>query len=216
MGKVMDKVSQRINPSVNRTAATTRNLSLAAVATGGLLFLMSQLIHAEFREPVEDPPPKIPEFVMETPEIEVIRDFVEPEPPTEPMPTTAPQPQERLPEPTTLTLPTEYKYRPPGNEAKIPINSDPIPIVKSSPRYPARALQKGMEGHVIVEFTITPNGSVADPRVLAGFDRAGNPTTLFNREALRAVKKFKYRPTMREGVPVARRGVQNRIVFKLQ
>ena len=35
-----------------------------------------------------------------------------------------------------------------------------LPIVKVQPIYPRRALQRGIQGYVIVEFTVTKNGSV--------------------------------------------------------
>src|SRR5690606_20820240 len=37
-----------------------------------------------------------------------------------------------------------------------------LPIVKVAPIYPARALTRGLEGYVIVEFTVTRAGTVKD------------------------------------------------------
>jgi protein TonB len=41
-----------------------------------------------------------------------------------------------------------------------------LPIVKVAPVYPARALQRGLEGYVIVEFTVTPAGTTRDAVVV--------------------------------------------------
>src|SRR5690606_25710783 len=51
-----------------------------------------------------------------------------------------------------------------------------LPIVKVAPVYPARAAQRGLEGYVIVEFTVTETGSTRDISVVESssslFDRA--------------------------------------------
>ena len=41
-----------------------------------------------------------------------------------------------------------------------------LPIVKVAPVYPSRALSRGLEGFVIVEFTVTRQGTVRDPVVV--------------------------------------------------
>lgn len=85
-----------------------------------------------------------------------------------------------------------------------------VPLVRVDPDYPPRARQRGIEGYVDVEFTITPVGTVQDPVVIAA-----NPSFVFDRAALRAVRKWKYDPKIENGVPVARPGVQVRIRFEL-
>jgi protein TonB len=85
-----------------------------------------------------------------------------------------------------------------------------LPIVKVAPNYPRRAAQKGIEGYVVVEFTVTTLGTVADPKVIEA-----NPANIFNREALAAVKKFKYKPKVENGKPVQVTGVRNIIRFEL-
>jgi len=85
-----------------------------------------------------------------------------------------------------------------------------LPIVKVAPQYPRRALQKGIEGHVTVEFTVTALGTVVDPKVIDA-----NPPTVFNRAAMNAVKKFKYKPKIVDGKAQAVTGVRNIIRFEL-
>ena len=54
-----------------------------------------------------------------------------------------------------------------------------LPIVKVAPQYPRRALSRGIEGYVIVEYTVTKLGTVRDPVVIDA-----KPETMFNRAAI--------------------------------
>jgi len=58
-----------------------------------------------------------------------------------------------------------------------------------APRYPADALRSGTSGEVLVELTIGTDGSVTDARVLRA-----NPPRVFDREALNAVKRWRFEP----------------------
>jgi protein TonB len=90
-------------------------------------------------------------------------------------------------------------------------DSDIIPIVRVNPQYPLRAAERGIEGWVTVEFTISAAGTVKDPVVVAS-----HPGKIFNREALRAVRKWKYNPKIEEGTAVERSGVRVRLKFELK
>ena len=86
-----------------------------------------------------------------------------------------------------------------------------VPLVRVDPEYPPRARDRGIEGYVEIEFTITPVGTVADARVIGS-----QPPLIFDRAALAAVRKYRYNPMIREGVPVSRPGEQVRIRFELE
>jgi protein TonB len=90
-------------------------------------------------------------------------------------------------------------------------DSDIIPIVRVNPQYPMRAAERGIEGWVEVEFTISAAGTVKDPFVTASY-----PGKIFNREALRAIRKWKYNPKIEEGTAVERHGVRVRLKFELK
>ena len=77
--------------------------------------------------------------------------------------------------------------------------------------YPRRAQTRGIEGYVILEFVVTKTGSVRDPVVIEA-----KPPGIFNRAALQAALKFKYKPKVVNGEPIDVAGVQNRITFELQ
>lgn len=80
---------------------------------------------------------------------------------------------------------------------------DIIPIVRIEPQFPREALLKGIEGWVEIEFTIEPDGSVSNPRVVAA-----DPPRVFNRNAIRAIFKWKFKPRIVDGRPVARQARQ--------
>ena len=84
-----------------------------------------------------------------------------------------------------------------------------LPIVKVAPVYPARALQRGLEGYVIVEFTVTRQGTVRDVGVVE------STSTLFERAAREAASKFKYKPRVIDGEAVEVPGVRNKISFSI-
>jgi|TARA_B110000196_G_C21121472_1_gene653438 protein TonB len=100
-----------------------------------------------------------------------------------------------------------------------------LPIVKVQPQYPRRALSRGLEGWVIVEFTVTAQGMVADPVVInnCGWIKTprsegqcvDKPNSVFDSAAMKAAIKFKYKPKIIDGNPVATGGVQNKISFEL-
>jgi protein TonB len=75
-----------------------------------------------------------------------------------------------------------------------------IPIVRSKPRYPLRAEARNIEGYVIVDFTVTPTGSVIDAKV-----REAKPEGIFDRSALNAIVKWKFKPKIENGRAVAQR-----------
>lgn len=85
-----------------------------------------------------------------------------------------------------------------------------LPIVKVQPIYPRRAQQRGIEGYVIVEFTVSKLGTVVNPKVVKA-----EPANIFDNAALQAAAKFKYKPRVVNGEPVEVSGVQNRITFKI-
>ena len=72
-----------------------------------------------------------------------------------------------------------------------------MPLVRINPEYPEGAKMRGTEGYVILEFTITTSGSVRDPRVLKA-----EPSSVFNRAAIQAVRRWKYSPQVENGQAV--------------
>ena len=88
-------------------------------------------------------------------------------------------------------------------------DADVIPIVRIEPQFPREALMRSIEGWVRLRFTINPDGTVADPEVIAA-----EPPRIFNREAVRAILRWKFRPRIVDGQAVSREAEQV-IEFKI-
>jgi periplasmic protein TonB len=89
-------------------------------------------------------------------------------------------------------------------------DTEEMPLVRINPDYPPRAQSRGIQGWVVVQFTITPQGTVKDAKIVDG-----EPKGVFDDAAVNAVSRWKYNPKVQEGVPVERRGVQVKLTFKL-
>ena len=85
-----------------------------------------------------------------------------------------------------------------------------LPIVKVQPIYPRRAQTRGIEGYVLLEFVVTTTGAVRDPVVIEA-----KPPGIFDRAAINAALKFKYKPKVVNGEPIEVGGVRNLIKFEL-
>lgn len=67
--------------------------------------------------------------------------------------------------------------------------SDLRAISTPPPKYPVEAQRAGLSGEVVVEYTVATDGSVSAARVVRA-----NPPRTFDREALAAVKRWRYQP----------------------
>ena len=90
-------------------------------------------------------------------------------------------------------------------------DQDVMPLVRINPDYPSRALSSGIEGWVLVQFTITATGAVRDPVVVDS-----EPPKTFDAAALKAVSRWRYNPKVEGGVAVERVGVQTTIRFMIE
>ena len=139
-----------------------------------------------------------------------------PEPPKKPPPPDLPTPELQAPpqapnldiEFPDIAIPTDFKgaFLGPQNQGG---NSQVIPLVRINPQYPRNELLAGVEGWVKVRFTVEPDGSVSSPKVVES-----KPPRVFDSSALRAIKKWKFKPTVVNGIAVSQDGTQI-IEFKL-
>jgi protein TonB len=90
-------------------------------------------------------------------------------------------------------------------------DSEAIPIVRVQPIYPPRAQERGIEGWVRLVFTITESGTVRSARVTDA-----EPPGIFDRSALKAIRKFKYKPKIVNGVAEEQAGQQAVLTFELE
>ena len=139
-----------------------------------------------------------------------------PEPPKKPPPPDLPTPELQAPpqapnldiEFPDISIPTDFKgaFLGPQNQGG---NSQVIPLVRINPQYPRNELLAGVEGWVKVRFTVEPDGSVSSPKVVES-----KPPRVFDSSALRAIKKWKFKPKVVNGIAVQQAGTQV-IEFKL-
>jgi protein TonB len=97
-----------------------------------------------------------------------------------------------------------------GAAAAAANDTDVVPLVRVDPQYPARAMQRGVEGWVHLAFTITEAGTTKDIEVVEA-----DPVNVFEDAAVAAVRKYKYKPKVQNGQPIERPGVELVLAFKL-
>ncbi|MFC0667828.1 energy transducer TonB [Azotobacter chroococcum] len=88
--------------------------------------------------------------------------------------------------------------------------SEVRPLNDVRPRYPRMALQRNIEGHVKLAFTITRAGAVENIRVLEA-----SPRNVFEREARSAAARWRFAPRTENGLAVDREAVKT-LYFKIQ
>ena len=70
------------------------------------------------------------------------------------------------------------------------------PIKQALPTYPVLLRAKGITGEATIQLVVDVDGSVRDAKIVKQTHEA------FGEAALECVKKWKYRPALRDGVPV--------------
>lgn len=189
---------------------------VGSIVTVGLLYLMQAAISND-ENPLNEAP--------DVRDVEIIRLLEDTNPKIKPPEQKPPPPPEEfppdIPEPDVIIgegegwTPVEWETPGPSGPAIGPggysRDGEYLPVNKVRPTYPRIALQRGIEGYVIVQFTVTENGKVEDPSV-----HEAVPPGIFDRAALQAALKFTYRPRVVDGVPVRVNGVKNKIVFELE
>ena len=187
---------------------------LGSIVTFSLLYLMQQLI--SMGEEAITPSLHTPVKFVEVRQDEQVKSTREP-----------PVPPEEVQLPPTRAFPPDDgdsndrlviqhagppTMDPPGINAISGYGSqgDLLPIVAVAPAYPARALARHLEGYAIVEYTVTVTGAVRDAFIVA------SSNGIFDRPALEAAYKFKYKPRVVDGQPVETPGVQRKFSFVLE
>lgn len=89
-------------------------------------------------------------------------------------------------------------------------NQQAIPLYQVEPKYPARALKRGMQGYVILAFNIDEQGRTQDISVVEV-----EPSQIFVRSAIRALNKTKYQPKLVNGKAVKQVNQKKKFEFKI-
>ncbi len=89
------------------------------------------------------------------------------------------------------------------------VDSLPKPRSRTAPEYPAKARERGIEGHVVLKIKVSERGDVEQVRVVES-----EPKGVFDRVAVRAIHDWTFAPAQYQGMPVAV-SVSQRIPFRL-
>jgi len=203
---------------INKSGRYFVGLTLAVVMTFFLLWGMQTLISGGNNALTEAPRGNVLDFIRLKKDQDVTKKERKPQKPAKPKTPPPPmvQPQIQQANPNTDAVSTSF-----GADIQADAtlagglnidagDGDYLPIVKVAPIYPRRAQSRGIEGYVIVEFVVTKNGSVREVKVIEA-----KPESIFDRAAMDAALKFKYKPRVVDGVAMEVAGVQNKISFQI-
>lgn len=191
---------------------------LAAIVTF-LLFTLMQILIFEDGTPLEEAGDDIRISIAEAPEeiqarvrdanIDQVEDVTPPPPPPAIERARADQPTESM---STIVggLPEFDRPSLAGGDISFDVSDrDAQPLVRIPPQYPPRAAERGIEGRCSVEFDVTPDGNPTNVRILSCTN------SVFERETIRAVERWRYEPRVQDGVAQWRRGVQTQFDYNL-
>ncbi|MEO0439128.1 MAG: TonB family protein [Pseudomonadota bacterium] len=199
------------NPQA-RIAALSITAVPATLATAALVLLMHSLIATD-TVPPEIEEKRLIDFISTVPEITVIPPIERP-----------PKPEEVVPEPARLEPQKTFakddfdgswrRDNPPPVKVKGPISAGTnmvVPFLKLQPEYPSRALSRGIEGYVDLAFDISSTGATSNIRVVDA-----EPEGVFERAAIRALERWKYKVPITKGVPQGQVDMMTRLRFELE
>ena len=190
---------------------------MASVVTFGLFYLMQNMILVE-GELDDSGATKVVDFVRVKRTEDVKKKEREP-PKKEQLDDEPPPPDFALDQSSDMTgggigisagVDTALSLDTGGGFSMASADGDAVPMVRVPPQYPERAMQRGIEGRVLIEFTISKSGSVKNPKVIAY-----EPSKIFNKAALKAVSQWKYNPKIENGNAVEQNGIRISIPFRL-
>lgn len=203
---------------INDTARYAGALGLAVIVTIFLLWSMQALITGGQNALTEPPRGNVLDFIRLKEEQTLVKKERKPQKPAKPKtpPPAMQAPQMQQANPNANAVSTSFSadiQTDTGLSGGLNLEAgdgDYLPIVKVAPIYPRRAQARGIEGYVIVEFVVTKSGAVRDAFVVEA-----SPEGIFDRAALDAALKFKYKPRVVDGVSTEVAGVQNKISFEI-
>lgn len=192
---------------------------IGAAIAFSLFVVMAKLIENSSRPGEEVEPPPVIDIVMDTPDDSTqTRQRVPPPPP--PPPKQPPKIQPVEPDQADADA-SGMSFNMPnvdvggasidiGGVGAMQRDGEATPIVRIEPRYPVQAARDGKEGWVRLSFTINEVGGVEDIDVIEA-----DPRRVFDREAKRALSKWKYKPKIVDGKPVKQYNMKVQLDFKL-
>ncbi len=184
-------------------------IPFAAGVTLSLFFLMRFLVTGEFKPPEEDASVGDIDISREDRDETLRTDDPARQRPERKEPPPPPQTIQAVKPPKADTVQvnlsdlTAVEIDP---NAGFTSDSDVQPVVRIEPSYPFKAAERGIEGWVIVKFTITENGTVENAQVVRCIENGSEVSIQscdFRKEAEKAVNRWKYRPRTEGGTAVS-------------
>ncbi len=192
------------------------SLLVSVIVTFSLLWLMQVLIATGKKALTEEVDIDLGDFILVKRDEVTNLDEDEPEKPPEPD-----QPPPDVPPPSRDAFDTSQTISIGGVQTGLDLNfgdssriglgeGDYLPIVRIEPQYPRRAMTRGLEGQCLMEFTVTTAGTTRD--IFAVECTSG----LFERNSIRAIEKWKFKPRVSGGTPMEVSGVQTILTYQLE
>ena len=200
---------------MNSTTRTFAMMPPAFLVTSALIMVMVSLIGAQHKKAERVAKITLPEILLPPEEVVEAKVIEKPtKPPIEqtPPPQVHKQPHDKLTVGTKMTVvdPGKFKVEPVITKGNTLADTSALPIFKVAPIYPGNAKSRGVEGDVLVEFTVTTSGSIRDAVIIS------SDSPLLDKEALKAVLKWRYRPQVINGLAVEKTGMRTVIKFRLE
>lgn len=188
-----------LKPALSGMSKTAIFVVMGAIASFSLFVLMGKLIENEnlsFNPPQPGIEVSINNVAEEKPPITKPKPMPEP-----PKVTTPPQRPEVLPDESNQLIAMDVNFGvqiPPTTLGPLnfdgPRDNSATPIVRVQPKYPIKAARDGIEGWVSLSFSIDPVGRVTNVSVIDS-----QPNRVFDNEAKKALKRWKYKPQIKDG-----------------
>ncbi|AOE50551.1 TonB family protein [Kangiella sediminilitoris] len=199
----------------------TLSLLIAATVTAALLFLMSQLIQDEETKTEVEPNP------VELSNVKIPNKKPEPKrsplkPPKLPVIEKTPSIDGQVIE--SIDVLTEESFLTTNLVDEVSLDgattgfgrvdvlqdSSAMAMYRAQPSYPIKAQLNGIEGWVLLKYDVDASGTLSNISVLDS-----QPKNIFDKEAVKALKEWKFRPAMTEGRPIASLGQTVKIEFNM-
>lgn len=193
---------------------------IGLIVTGVLLLLMSQLINSDHQVVEKQKVVTLVDTPLPPEKQPKTNRLPKPQPPA-----VAPSAGEAVPlrastidtpdiptvdfEPVDVNFPAQVIGAPAPHE--LLDSRSALPLFQAQPNYPITAASQGIEGWVLLQYDVDTSGTLSNINVLDA-----QPRRTFDKEAVAALKKWKFRPAMDNGQPISVKGQTVKIEFNLE
>ncbi|MBD3666746.1 MAG: TonB family protein [Kangiella sp.] len=193
---------------------------IGLIITAILIFLMSQLINGDHQVPIKEEVVTLVDIPLPPEKEPKTNRLPKPQPPA-----VAPSAGDAVPlrtstldtpdiptvdfEPVDVAFPAQVIDAPAPHE--LLDSRSALPLFQAQPNYPITAASQGIEGWVLLQYDVDTSGTLSNIKVVDS-----QPRRTFDKEAVAALKKWRFRPAMDNGQPLAVKGQTVKIEFNLE